>query len=91
MLLAVSFTPGYLSMPAREGILVLGLPLAMDLLFLGTSPTLTFNNYFSLGNVPELPPGFDAVNLYLQGIEISAEGTATLSEPEHLTLLDSLL
>lgn len=89
--LLTSFSPGHLPLPGREGVLTLGLPLATDLLFIGTSPSVSFLNYFSLGTAPNLPPGFDEVNLFLQSVEITVSGTVTLGTAEHLTILDSSL
>ncbi|MFT7462026.1 MAG: hypothetical protein ACI9EF_000363 [Pseudohongiellaceae bacterium] len=85
--LLTGFAPGYLSLPSREGVLTLGLPVATDLILIGTSPTITFNNHFSLGNAPLLPLGFEEVHLYLQTIEIPASAPATLGAPQHLTIL----
>ena len=89
--LLTSFAPGLLPLPGREGVLTVGLPLATDLLFIGTSPAVTLLNSFSLGAAPNLPPGFDEVNLFLQSVEITAAGTVTLGAAEHLTILDRSL
>jgi len=87
--LAFSFGPGLLPLPSREGVFTLGLPLAGELLFVGTSGPNNSIDHYPLGNVPELPVGFDEVHLFLQAIESSMTGEVTLGTPEHLTLLDA--
>ena len=84
--LLYSFDPGHQVFPEYQGALMLDPPLS-DLIYLGPVPVLAWT--FALGTVPELPPGFDVVEIHVQ-VVMRVSGTSyNLINPDHIVLLDS--
>ena len=84
--LLYGFETGHQLLPAHEGVLAVGAPLA-GFVYVGYVPVLS--KTFPLGPAPALPPGFDIATLQLQAVHVAPGGAFVLGEPEQLVVLDA--
>ena len=84
----MSLDTGHQLLPGFHGVLTLGTPFLVDLLFLGHVPFLA--KTFPLGLAPALPGGLETIEIHMQGVIKSGGGGFTLATPEHIVLLDAV-
>jgi hypothetical protein len=84
----MSLDTGHHLMPGYAGVLTVSPPFLVGLLHLGILPV--FQTDFVLGPAPELPPGFDLVEVHIQGVmKLNGSTEFTLAAPHHIVVLDA--